>query len=134
MRAPFRSILFFGLKSLTHKKKKNDEYTWTGGRRNFGFLHSTFLLFCLKKCKREKISFSENQNIFFPFHVRREDDKVGKTEIEDRHKKRKKKAALQRLRRRNNKNNRVCVCVCVCVFISSDTNKRETTTRKLSYI
>jgi hypothetical protein len=24
--------------------------------------------------------------------------------------------------------------VCVCVFISSDTNKRETTTRKLSYI
>jgi hypothetical protein len=26
------------------------------------------------------------------------------------------------------------VCVCVCVFISSDTNKRETTTRKLSYI
>jgi len=118
VRAPFRSILFFGLKSLTHKKKKNDEYTWTGGRRNFGFLHSTFLLFCLKKCKREKISFSENQNIFFPFHVRREDDKVGKTEIEDRHKKRKKKAALQRLRRRNNKNNRVCVCVCVCVYSS----------------
>ena len=117
MRAPFRSILFFGLKSLTHKKKKNDEYTWTGGRRNFGFLHSTFLLFCLKKCKREKISFSENQNIFFPFHVRREDDKVGKTEIEDRHKKRKKKLhcsayddAIIRIIE--------CVCVCVCVYSS----------------
>ena len=91
------------------------------GRPNF-FLFFTFLLFLSKSAKRRESLFEQNENIFFNFHVREKKKKWGKSiEIA------KEKEALH-CSAYNTKR------VCVCVFISSDTNKRETTTRKLSYI
>ena len=93
------------------------------GRPNF-FLFFTFLLFLSKSAKRRESLFEQNENIFFNFHVREKKKKWGKSIEIAKEKKKHCTAALTILRE----------CVCVCVFISSDTNKRETTTRKLSYI
>ena len=83
-----------------------------------------FFTFLLEKVQTRENLFFRKPKYLFPF------PRQTKTKWGDRIAT-KKEAALQRLRR-NNKNKRVCVCV--CVFISSDTNKRETTTRKLSYM
>ena len=83
-----------------------------------------FFTFLLEKVQTRENLFFRKPKYLFPF------PRQTKTKWGDRIAT-KKEAALQRLRR-NNKNKRVCVYV--CVFISSDTNKRETTTRKLSYI
>ena len=83
-----------------------------------------FFTFLLEKVQTRENLFFRKPKYLFPF------PRQTKTKWGDQIAT-KKEAALQRLRR-NNKNKRVYVCV--CVFISSDTNKRETTTRKLSYI
>ena len=109
----------FKISDAEKKKKNDDEYK---RRPNF-FLFFTFFLFLSKSAKRRESLFEQNENIFFNFHVREKKKKWGKS-IESPKKKKHCTAALTIIRE----------CVCVCVFISSDTNKRETTTRKLSYI
>ena len=103
------------LKSRRREKKKNDdEYTWTDGWGKF-FLFFTFLLFC-RKVQKENFLNKRKYLFQFPRQRRR---KVGKSKMNRQRKE-------HRCGAYNNKR--------VCVFISSDTNKRETTTRKLSYI